>query len=90
MRIFIANAHWFNRGDEAALMVYVNHLAEQGHDITVEIKERQPGVITSLGGQKSKRSQQDTCLRILKHGTSRSYLMDKNLQMKKRRKLLMQ
>ena len=54
MRIFIANAHWFNRGDEAALMVYVNHLAEQGHDITVEIKERQPGVIISLGGAKIK------------------------------------
>lgn len=52
MKIFIANAHWYNRGDEAALMVYVNHLAEQGHEITVEIKDRQPGEIITRGGTK--------------------------------------
>lgn len=50
MKIYIANAHWYNRGDEAALMVYVNHLAEQGHEITVEIKDRQPGEIFTLRG----------------------------------------
>ena len=52
MKIYIANAHWYNRGDEAALMVYVNHLAEQGHEITVEIKDRQPGEIITLGGKR--------------------------------------